>query len=382
MKFPKYPKRPHRSGHARISLRGRDYYLGPWGSPESYAEYARLQAQTVASPGVLPMKQPDGKSSGPITINALAVRWLADVESKATTITEKELGSVQAAITPLLRLFGPQAAADFTVKKLKLLRQAFVDASWMTPAERADRKRRGMHVGWCRTYANKATQKVRRLFRWAEEDGLVPKGIWAHLGALKALNHASGVREVPERVAADFESQVKPALPFMAPVVKAMVEVQHLIGARPSEVCRMKRSEIDQTSVEGVWLFRPGTHKGSWRGDDLVKVIGPQAQIVLAPWLMAAEPDGYVFPPAKQRYKRGHYTSEGYGRATFRAAKLAGVKHWTPYCLRYAAGQRAETLGGIAGAAAYLGHRSHETTKGYLERQNLGVAVEVAKKIG
>lgn len=42
--FPPYPARAHASKQARIRLRGKDFYLGAHGSPESLAEYARLAA--------------------------------------------------------------------------------------------------------------------------------------------------------------------------------------------------------------------------------------------------------------------------------------------------------------------------------------------------
>jgi len=37
--FPPYPKNPHASGQARITIRGKVYYLGRHGTPDSHREY-------------------------------------------------------------------------------------------------------------------------------------------------------------------------------------------------------------------------------------------------------------------------------------------------------------------------------------------------------
>lgn len=48
MKIPSYPRRPHRSGQARITVHKKDIYLGRWGSKESKKEYARIVAELAA----------------------------------------------------------------------------------------------------------------------------------------------------------------------------------------------------------------------------------------------------------------------------------------------------------------------------------------------
>jgi hypothetical protein len=48
--FPAYPKKAHASGQARIRFRGRDYYLGKFGSEE----YARLVGDLANKPDAAP----------------------------------------------------------------------------------------------------------------------------------------------------------------------------------------------------------------------------------------------------------------------------------------------------------------------------------------
>lgn len=378
--FPRYPRRPHATGLARVVINTKTYYLGKHNSPESHAEYRRLMQEfalgafdgrpTGAHAGAQPA--PERRQ----TVADLVAMWIAD--AKRNGFAAKELVQIELAIKPLDRLFGATFADEFTAARLESLRDAMISASWMTDAERAIRK----HPGWSRGYTTHQIARIKRLFRWGEARGHIPKGTWEHLKTLGPIARNAKVRTTVKRKPIDFDAQVKPCLKHMPPQVAAMVQVQYLAGMRPGEVVRMRRNEIDTTMVEGVWLYRPASHKGEWRGDELVKVIGPRGQAVLAPWLMAAEPDGYVFPPLRNRYKRGCYEVEGYGRAIARACERAGVERWSAYDLRRGASNLAETVGDISDAAAFLGHRDLETTKIYLSKQNLAKAAAVARLIG
>jgi len=54
---PKY--RVHVSGHAFVRLGGKDFYLGPHGSPESYSRYHALLAEYNANGRKLPESVPE-----------------------------------------------------------------------------------------------------------------------------------------------------------------------------------------------------------------------------------------------------------------------------------------------------------------------------------
>ncbi len=374
MNFPKYPRKSHATGQARISIKGRCYYLGKFGSPESHEEYRRLMAEFAMGNFT-----PAPRSAGPqrISISKMVALWLS-----STDTAPKELEQVKLAIVPLDRLFGGSMADEFDAKRLKTLRDAMISGSWMNAKERAVRKKMGKPCDWSRSNVNHQIARVKRLFQWAEIEGHIAKGVWQHLAALGPIPRRAAVRTTEKRKPVDFESQVKPCLPFLPPQVAAAVQVQYYAGMRPGEVLSMRRNEVDMVTLPGVWLYRPTEHKTDYRGDELIKVIGPLGQTVLAPWLMAAEPDGYVFPPLRNRYQRGRYDVHGYGVAIARACVRAGVVKWSAYCLRHAAARRAEEAGGLAGAAAHLGHRGLETTLVYTGRQNLAIAAELAKKIG
>ena len=53
---------------------------------------------------------------------------------------------------------------------------------------------------------------------------------------------------------------VETTLPHLPPAVRAIVELQLLTGARPSEVCLMRPCDIT-LGTDGVWTYRPSRHK-------------------------------------------------------------------------------------------------------------------------
>ncbi len=365
--FPDYPKSLDSRGRLRIRVAGKDYYLKkPLGSRASIAEYERLRLEHATKSATPAPSLPSAKG---MTVSELIAAWLA---SDVRGMDDKEVKCQARACAPMEALFGSTSAGEFTTIRLRALQEAMVTGSWQVDGK-----------AWNRKYINGHIARVLRMFKWAESQGHVPEGRYAHLRTLAMLKrNDKRVKDHPPRRPVDWVMQVVPALPFMSPQVAAMVKVQFHAAMRPGEVVMMRRCEIDQSGPAGTWLYRPTSHKGSHAGQELVKVLGPQAQAALAPWMLAAEPDGYVFPPSKRRYARGHYQVEGYGRAISRACVAAGVEPWTAYAVRYAACKLAESVGGISGAAAMLGHRHLETTKIYAGLQNMALAVEIAVKVG
>jgi integrase len=371
--FPRYPKREHASGQARIVIGAKTYYLGKFNSPESHAEYRRLMGEFATGNFI-----PAPKSAGVVraTVGKITALWLASADA-----SPKEIVQVKLAVVPLDRLFGGTLADEFDARRLKALRDAMVSGSWMTPKERATRNAMNKACEWSRSHVNHQIARIKRIFQWAEVEGHIAKGVWHNLAALGPIPRNAKVRIAPKRKFIDYEAQVKPCLPFLPPRLAVAVQVQYLAGMRPSEVLSMRRHEVDISSTPGVWLYTPAHHKTERTGE-LVKVIGPLGQSLLAPLLMAAEPEGFVFTPMRNRYRRGRYMVNGYYQAIERACLRAKVKRWAGYDLRHAAAKRAEETAGLTGASALLGHRMLETTQIYAGRQSVAVAVELAKKIG
>ena len=368
--FPAYPKNPIKSsGGARIKIAQKAYYLGRHGSPESYREYERLRLEHAK--GLPPAPKLADKPNS-LTVEKLLAEFLRNEPRGAT---HPQIQRIARACVPMLRLFGTTPADEFRANRLRAVQESMIDQRWMTDDEK---KKCGP---WSREYINKSIERIIRVFNWGESRELLPMNTAAHLRTVESLKlFDKRVKSCPDVKPVDWEKQVKPCLEWMNPVVRAMVQVQYLAGMRPSEVCNMRRCEVDTTGE--VWLYTPTTHKGTWREHELIKAIGPRAQVIMAPWLMAAEPDGFVFPPAKRRNAATRYEENGYGQAIRRAIKLAGVEPWHAYGLRHACGHNAQLVGGLPAIAAMLGQHSLETSKIYSDKQRLDLAKEVAKKIG
>jgi integrase len=181
------------------------------------------------------------------------------------------------------QVYGRTPAAEFGPKKLKAVRQAMVEK------------------GWCRTYVNHQTDRVRRAFRWAAGEELVPGEVYHALQAVSGLRRGlPGVRE-SEPVRPVPEALIEAAKPSMPPPVGAMVELQLLTGMRPGEVVIMQAIDLD--TAGRVWVYRPRTHKTEHHGKAREVYLGPRAQAVVRPWLKL-DATAYLFSPAEAEAAR------------------------------------------------------------------------------
>lgn len=376
-RFPNYPRKPHKSGTARISIRvggkRRDYYLGAFGSKESLAEYARLATEFAAGHLKPPAAKPPTVKAR-LTIADLIAQWL---KHEPRGVRHPEVARIARACVPLDRLYGTSLAAEFDARKLADVQEAMVHCRWMTQEERDD------CGDWSRGYINVQIKRILRVFKWAERVGHVPSGTWQHLRTIEPIRKTDRrVRSMPPRSAVDWKEQVAPALPHLPATVAAMVQVQFLGAMRPGEVCVMRPMDLDRDTKPGFWLYKPFASKNDWRENvgSLIKVLNQEAQAILAPWLLlAGGPEYPVFQ--SNRKLRTPYTTCGYSKAIRRACEAAKVKPWTAYQLRHLAKRLATRLQSSDAARAFLGQLSLEATNHYDHHQDVELAASVAAKI-
>jgi hypothetical protein len=136
------------TGQAVVTLDGRDFYLGRFGSPESQAEYDRIIVEWISNGRRLPA--PVSGPGSDLTVNELLLAYLGFADSyyvkhgRPTT----EPASIRQTIRPLRQLYGDTMARDFGPLQLKAVRQAMIDS------------------GLCRNEVNKRTGRIVRLFKW------------------------------------------------------------------------------------------------------------------------------------------------------------------------------------------------------------------------
>jgi len=156
-------------------------------------------------------------------------------------------------------------------------------------------------AGWCRGVVNQRTSRIKRIFKWAVAEELVPPSVHHGLSAVDGLPKGrSGVREsVPVQPVAD--AVVDATLPHLPEIVADMVRLQRLTGCWPGEVCILRPMDVD-TSAE-VWIYRPESHKTEHHGRERVICIGPKGQDVLRPYLLRPA-ECHCFVPAESERRR------------------------------------------------------------------------------
>lgn len=369
-------------------------YLGVHGSEEARARFHEVMAAHAA--GRLPeprTKRRATPSSFP-TVEVLCAEWTVWAEREyrdAEGNVSREVENFDAAIDHLLELHRDVPADQFTVRHLRLVRDAMLDGGRL-----------------CRNTINARVRRIKAVFRWGAEQRLVPGPVWHEVASLRALGkNRGGARETPEVEPVPWKIVEATLQHLPAPLVAAVL-VQWHSGARPAEILSMTRRQL--TTSGKVWLYRPVQHKGDHLGKKRVVALGPKAQEVLRP-LVTLAMDAPIFAPAavwswfrsrkraerrtpatkqtrerdarrRSPVKREFLDVATYRRALHRAADKAEVPRWSPHRLRHAAGTRIATTAGIEAARAALGHADDRMTRRYTHTADEDAAKAVAAKHG
>jgi integrase len=414
------------SGRARVTINGRDHWLGKWGSPEAQEAYRRLINEFLATGRISPNReratqavqsavsaalpaaaQAHPESAPPMSITVAEVLGLylehcttyyrtADGRRRTSTYGN----ALQAARA--LRAFDGLAAKDFGPRKLMHIRDAEAQ------------------TGRARVGCNSLVKSIRRVFRWAESHEYVPMGLYNALMTVEPLLPGrTTAHELPPILPVD-DAVVEMTLPHLSPIVADMVRFQRLTGARPGEVCGLRPVDLERDG--DVWKWRPADHKNAWRKKARVIMIGPKGQAILRPYLVRAE-GTYCFSPAeseRQRSKvrrlarqspltpsqrarkpkrngrrrpRDHYDNASYRRAISRGVNALNkarqaekpnaplVEDWAPNRIRHTAGTEVRKKFGLEAAQVVLGHAQADVTQIYAEA-DMKLAEKVVRRIG
>ena len=412
---PNYPKKPHR-GMARITVRlidGRrhDIQLGPFGSAQSWTEYRRVLAELEVNGGRFHIMN-DGAAATGLTVSELCLRFWDHAENfyrLPDGSPSRELEHYQYSLKPVDEFYGSTLASEFGPLKLKTVRQKMIDGlryqvrlidgeksrSWWVgedrirhPVGKPDQWEVKSGETWvpvevvntkkalCRKIINQRIDHIKRFFKWAVSEELLPSSVYEALRTVAGLRRGHPGTCERARVKPVPQEHVEAVLPFLPPQVAAMIQLQPLMGARPTEICQIRGRSIDRTGP--VWWYKidpnevardgqpENLHKTAYQenadGSAVVKLlpIGPRAQAILKPWLRES-PDEYLFQPGEarqvkyqeRRKKRKNtlwpshlahqakkkktkpkrvpshrYDRHSYARAIARACKSAGVPHW------------------------------------------------------
>lgn len=373
------------TGQARVVIGGRTHYLGAYDSPASWEAYHALLAEWRRTGEVPPTKREraaaERESQPPLT---LAEALLAYVEHAETYYR----GADGAPTTEVARL----------KRIVRILRETFgrTEAAAFTPARLKESREKMIELGWCRSRVNADVGRVRRMFRWLADEGLVPHVVWSALAAVRPLAANRSAARETEPVGPVAPEVVAATAPHLTPTLRRVVQVQLASGCRPGEALRLTLGEIDRSGA--VWIATPTRHKTAWRGKEHRRVIlldaAAQGAILAHLTEHPKRPDEPIFAPtdaaedhrrrrresrktaassrasaprtaAPRRRPGAAYTTQAYARAIARAAARAKVSHWHPHQLRHLAGTVWRERIGVEAAMVLLGHRSLSATEIY-----------------
>jgi integrase len=258
-----------------------------------------------------------------------------------------------------------------------------------------------------RGVVNQRIGRIKRMFKWAVAEELVPESVYRALLAVDGLKAGRSAARETEPVLPVSDAHVDAVLPFLSRPLQGLVQVQRMTGMRPGEVMRMRGADLDTSGT--VWFFRPIHHKTAWRQKTRTIPIGPRCQQILQSFLKP-DPQAFLFspqdgredwfaakraarkskvPPSQlcrrkanpRRKPRECYSRHSYAAAIARACVKAGVPRWHPNQLRHTRATEIRRQYGLEAAQVLLGHARANVTEVYAER-NFELAERVAAEAG
>jgi integrase len=400
MRIPKLRK--HSSGQGRVTLNGRTFYCGRYGTKDCQREYERLVGEWIASGGTVLTEQ--AKTDLRLVEMFLSyVNWARGHYGPASG----EFDRIKRIVKLTNQHYGSWPAEKFGYDQFEALRKSLVESG----------------VG--RKYANESMNRLVRIFKWAASRELVSPQVPQRLAMIESLKRGRTTAPDPEDVTPVDPDVVEQTLPHLPQVVADMVRFQSLIGCRPGEVCAIQPGMVDRSG--DVWEINLVHHKTAHRGKKRVLYVGPRAQEVLSPYLLRPEdqccfsptdserkrlearhearitPEKYGNRPGTNRKRKPKrkpqdwYSQSSYRRAVHRACDKAFPApeslsdeqltqwqrdhRWSPNQLRHTFGTNVRRTEGIEAARLLLGHSNAAVTTIYAEADKTK-AIEAARRIG
>ncbi len=343
---------------------------------ERFATESRVVAETLARQlyAEASLRAVGERAGWPGTVGALCDLYEAHA---ANYYGERSLEPqrVKQSLKPLRELFAGKPAADLGPLDLKAAREKMIDAALT------------------RVTINQRVGVIKRMFKWAVAEELLPPSVFHGLQALAGLRQGRTRAKEGRTVGPVDERWVRLSMKAMCPTLAAMVELQLLTGMRSEELCILRPVDLDASGR--IWLYRPATHKTAHHGHERVVAIGPKAQKVLKPFLRRPV-NSYCFSPAEAQHERfggaQGYVGERYNSHTYRRAVSYAIERaqrdvdedisdWTPHQLRHAAATAIRRELGLDAARAALGQKSLAIADTYAEL-DAGLAAEAARRLG
>jgi len=328
------------SGQAVVTVAGKDFYLGAFGSDDSRRRYGEIVAARAAGRPLDPFaRQPAERPADPgPSMAELSIAFLDYAEQyyvKNGRQTD-EVDCYRSLMRVLLEPFALLAVEEFGPNELRALRHQMIEK------------------GWARGYINRQVNRLRHMVKWGVGRDFAHPDVLARLQAVEPLLRGrSDAVETRPRQAVPPERIAAVRQVIRSQTTKDLMQLQLLTATRPGELLGLTTGQIDRSGA--VWTARLSSHKTEHFGKTRVLAFGTRAQTILRPYLQPDQPDQRLFA-----IRRDTYAS-----IIRRACDRAGVPRFVPNELRNTAGTQIMESHGFEAARAMLGQSHPSMTLHY-----------------
>jgi integrase len=210
----------------------------------------------------------------------------------------REVGCLRMALRVWRQHYGDIPAVEFDSLKMLALQEIMIG------------------TGWSRKTINDSLARVKRALKWMVSRKLIPAAVMHECSAVTGLEKGRSRAKETEPKRPVPEEHIEAVRPWVSRQVWALIQLQLLTGARPGEVLRLRKRNIDRRGR--VWTAMLDGHKTEHHGHERRLYFGPEAQALLAPFLVRPD-DAFLFSPEEAERERraamhdARVTPEGYG---------------------------------------------------------------------
>lgn len=358
-RIPQY--RLHKpSGNGFVRAKGRMYYLGKYGSPDSLARYRAFLADFQAGGGSV---SPPAHGR-PLSVGELAELYLAREEARFG-LKGKPAYEARYSMLALTTCHAALEARTFGPRALKQVQERLVREGKLARSE-----------------VNRRVNRIRAAFKWAVSEELIPPECLVALQSVPGLRYGAA-RENPPRTPAN-PAHVASVVEWLRangrPGAAAALAFIRATGCRPDEACRLTLADVDRSGSLPVYRVR--RHKTAHHGHVRLVPLNPAA-------LAAVESvSGTRLHEPVFRWSEGPAAGEpvtpnGLLQVLYKACDGLGLPRFYPYQLRHlVATEVVNASGSDSMASALLGHSPSSTVVRRYSRDRLALAAEGARFVG
>jgi integrase len=172
-----------------------------------------------------------------------------------------EVRMLKSALKIVRQLYGRAQAVEFGPLALQAVREAMIGEDW------------------CRQHINKQVDRVKRCFKWATRQQMIPGSVYKALRCVDGLKRDRTLAREGRKVLPIDDADVQATIEQLPAVVADMVQLQRFTGARPGEICDVRPGDVNRAG--DVWEYIPGSHKTEHHGRQRVIFIGAKGQRIL-----------------------------------------------------------------------------------------------------